>query len=140
MKKYQVTIHQKVKEYPEGTTYLEIAKEHQHEVENDILLVFVNGKLQELYKRLEKDCEIKFVTSADACGNLTYKRGVSFLLVKAIHDVLDHGKQHRVQIHFSLDKGYYYTISGNVNIDQTFLDKVKLFLQFVKNFLLFKTR
>lgn len=125
MKKYQVTIHEKGKEYPEGTTYLEIAKEHQHEVENDILLVFVNGKLQELYKRLEKDCEIKFVTSADACGNLTYKRGVSFLLVKAIHDVLDHGKQHRVQIHFSLDKGYYYTISGNVNIDQTFLDKVE---------------
>ena len=125
MKKYQVTIQGKRKEYPEETTYLEIAKEHQHEMENDILLVFVNGKLQELYKRIEKDCEIRFVTSADACGNLTYKRGVSFLLVKAIHDVLEHGKQHRVQIHFSLDKGYYYTISGNVKIDQDFLDKVE---------------
>ena len=125
MNKYQVTIQGKRKEYPEGTTYLEIAKEHQHEMENDILLVFVNGKLQELYKRIEKDCEIRFVTSADACGNLTYKRGVSFLLVKAIHDVLDHGKQHSVQIHFSLDKGYYYTISGNVKIDQDFLDKVE---------------
>lgn len=125
MKTYQIKINGNVKEYSEETTYLQIAKEHQHEIENDILLVFVNGKLQELYKPVEKDCELTFVTGKDACGNLTYKRGVSFLLVKAIHDVLDHGKQHTVQIHFSVDKGYYYTISGNVKIDQEFLDKVE---------------
>jgi len=125
MKNYQVIVNGIAKEYPEKTTYLQIAREHQHEIENDILLVFVNGKLQELYKKVEKDCDIKFVTGADACGNLTYKRGVSFLLVKAIYDVLDHQKQHKVQIHFSIDKGYYYTISGEVKIDQAFLDKVE---------------
>lgn len=125
MKKYQVIINGTAKEYPEKTTYLQIAREYQREMENDILLVFVNGKLQELYKKVEKDCEIRFVTGADACGSLTYKRGVSFLLVKAIYDVLDHQKQHKVQIHFSIDKGYYYTISGGVKIDQAFLDKVE---------------
>lgn len=125
MEKYQVTINGKRKEYPEGLTYLDLAKEHQSEVENDILLVFVNGKLQELHKKLKYDCEIRFVTGADACGNLTYKRGVSFLLVKAVYDVLGHGKQHKVQIHFAVDKGYYYTISGNLTIDQPFLDKVE---------------
>lgn len=125
MEKYQVTINGKVKEYPEGLTYLDLAKEHQPEMENDILLVFVNGKLQELHKKLKYDCEIRFVTGADACGNLTYKRGVSFLLVKAVYDVLDHEKQHKVQIHFAVDKGYYYTISGDLKIDQPFLDKVE---------------
>lgn len=39
------------KTYPEGTTYLEIAKEFQDQYENDILLVRVNGKLRELEKR-----------------------------------------------------------------------------------------
>ncbi|MFR4784685.1 MAG: hypothetical protein ACLUAR_18945 [Pilosibacter sp.] len=35
------------KTYPEGTTYLEIAREFQDQYENDILLVRVNGKLRE---------------------------------------------------------------------------------------------
>ena len=34
--------------YPEGTTYLEIARDFQDQYENDILLVLVNGKLREL--------------------------------------------------------------------------------------------
>ena len=38
--------------YPEGTTYLEIAKDFQDQYENDILLVRVNGKLRELDKTL----------------------------------------------------------------------------------------
>lgn len=36
------------KEYPEGTTWMEVAGEHQKEYEYDILLVRVNGKLQDL--------------------------------------------------------------------------------------------
>ena len=46
------------KTYPEGTTYLEIAKEFQDQYENDILLVRVNGKLRELEKTLAGDSEI----------------------------------------------------------------------------------
>ena len=38
--------------YPEGTTYLEIARDFQDQYENDILLVRVNGKLRELDKTL----------------------------------------------------------------------------------------
>ena len=38
------------KTYPEGTTYLEIARDFQDQYENDILLVRVNGKLRELEK------------------------------------------------------------------------------------------
>ena len=39
------------KEYPEGATWLEAAREHQKEYEYDILLVRVNGKLQELHRQ-----------------------------------------------------------------------------------------
>lgn len=125
MEKYQVTIKDTVKEYEKGTTYLDIAKEYQKEFEDDILLVFVNGKLQELFKKLDRDCSIRFVTGKDACGNLTYKRGVSFVLVKAVHDVLEHDETCDVRIQFSLDKGYYYKVGGNIKVDQEFLDKVE---------------
>lgn len=125
MEKYQVTIDENTKGYPKGITYLDIAREYQNTFEHDILLVYVNGKLQELNKELEKDCVLRFVTGKDACGNLTYKRGVNFLLIKAVHDVLGHEAHSKVMLQFSLDKGYYYTISGNVEITAEFIEKVE---------------
>ena len=38
------------REYPEGTPYRVIAGDFQKNHENDIVLVFVDGKLQELHK------------------------------------------------------------------------------------------
>lgn len=124
-RKYQVTIGDVVKEYPEGTSYLEIVKEHQKEYKNDILLVFVDGKLQELWKKVCKDCQLSFVTTKDAVGNRTYKRGVSFVLVKAVYDVLGHDKVKKFWIHFSMDKGYYCTVEGDVEINQKTLELVE---------------
>ena len=57
-----VTIGEEKREYPEGTTWLEVAREYQHLYEDDILLVQVNGKLQELHKHV-KDCRLRFVTA-----------------------------------------------------------------------------
>ena len=48
------------------TTYQEIARTYQQEYQHDIVLVFVDGRLQELFKTLETDCELKFV---DDCGS-----------------------------------------------------------------------
>ena len=56
----QVRIGSEVREYPEGTTWQEVAEEYQHFYENDILLVRVNGKLQELHKHV-RDCSLASV-------------------------------------------------------------------------------
>ena len=45
-KTYHVQIGEDIREYPEGTTYLEIAEEYQKDYPEDIVLVFVDGKLQ----------------------------------------------------------------------------------------------
>src|SRR5699024_1957554 len=88
-------------------------------------LVFAGGfHLQELRKTLEKDCELRFVTTGDAIGHAAYKRSMCFLLVKAVHDAAGHDKVERVRIHFSLDKGYYCTVEGRVLLDEEFLKKV----------------
>ena len=121
----RVIIDGKVMEYPKGTPYLEIAKDNQGAYPHDIILAFVNGKLQELHKRLKTDSELRFVTTGTEIGNLTYKRGISFLLVKAIYDVIGHEKIQKVMAHFSVSRGYYFTIAGNVNLDEELLGKIE---------------
>lgn len=122
---YRVRIGDEIREFEEGTTYLTIAQEYQKKYENDIVLVFVNGKLQELHKTLHTDCEMDFVTTGDSIGHLTYKRGVSFLLVKAVYDVAGHENVEKVRIHYSVDKGYYCTAKGDFLLNQEFLDRVE---------------
>ena len=103
---YKVQIDGEERSFPAETTYLQIAGEYQERYPHDIVLVYVNGKLQELGKKLKKDCALHFVTTGETIGNLTYRRGVSFLLVKAVYDTLGHDKIEQVRIHFSVDKGY----------------------------------
>ncbi len=121
-----VRIGEEIKEYTAGITYQEIAREYQDRYEHQIVLVFINQyQLQELDKKLEPDCrEIEFITTENRIGYETYKRSLCFMLVKAVHDVGGHDKVERVRIHFSLSKGYYCTVEGNVKLSQEFLDKV----------------
>ena len=122
---YQVKIHDEIRQYEAGTTYLEIAKEYQKEYSHDIVLVTVDGKLQELHKKVNRDCTLNFETTACDSGHKTYKRSMSLLPVKAIYDVAEHENVDKVRIHYSVSKGYYCTIEGNVVLDQQFLDQVE---------------
>ena len=69
----EVRIGSEIKTYPQGTAYAEIAEEYQKNYENDILLVSVNGRLRELHKTLQKDCQMEFITAADTAGYLSEK-------------------------------------------------------------------
>ena len=122
---YKVQIDGEERSFPAGTTYLQIAGEYQERYPHDIVLVYVNGKLQELGKKLKKDCTLHFVTTGETIGNLTYRRGVSFLLVKAVYDTIGHDKIEQVRIHFSVDKGYYCTIKGDQKLDQELLARIE---------------
>ena len=122
---YTVQVGDCDRKFREGTTYLDIAKEYQHEYEHDIVLVFVDGRLQELFKTLKKDCKLEFVTTADSLGYKAYRRSMSLMLVKAVYDVAEHKNIDKVRIHYSVSKGYYCTIEGNIELTQEFLDKVE---------------
>ncbi len=122
---YQVQIGEEVRQYEAGTTYGQIAADYQKNYEEDIVLVFVNGKLQELFKKLKSDCTIQFETTAGEIGNKTYRRSINLMLVKAVYDVAGHDAVRKVRIHFSVSKGYYCTVDGDINVDQDFLDRVE---------------
>ena len=112
------------KEYPEGTTWLEVAREHQKEYEYDILLVRVNGKLQELHKQV-KDCQLSFVTAKDKPGMSAYQRSASLMMLKAFYSVAGPGNVEKLMIDFSIGRGFFVEARGNFVLDQEFLDAVK---------------
>lgn len=122
---YSVQIGSEVRQYEAGTVYQKIAGDFQAEYENDIVLVFVDGKLQELHKKLKKDCMMSFVTTGDTIGHTTYNRSMKLMLVKAVYDVAGHENVQKVRIHYSLSKGYYCTVEGNFDLTQEFLEDVE---------------
>ena len=119
-----VKIHGITKEYPEGTTWAEVAREHQKEYEYDILLVRVNGKLQELHKQV-KDCELSFVTAKDKPGMSAYQRSASLMMLKAFYSVAGAGNVEKLMIDFSIGRGFFVEARGNFVLNQEFLDAVK---------------
>ena len=122
---YTVHVDGTDKKFKKGTPYQELARTYQQEYQHDIVLVFVDGRLQELFKTLETDCELKFVTTADPLGYKSYRRSMSLMLVKAIYDVAGQENIDSVVIHYSVGSGYYFTMKGPMALDQEFIDKVK---------------
>ncbi len=141
-------INGEMKQYKDNTVFIDIAREYQSEYEYDILLVLLNNKLQELNKIVRKDGTVRFITYKDNIGMRAYQRSLSLLLMKSIYDVIEKGndfidekadttftmceingdKPHKIEkviIDFSIAKGFYCEIKGNVGLDQVLLDKIK---------------
>ena len=68
-----ITVQGKTCEYPAGTTFYEIAMQHQAEIPQEILLAKLGTKLYELHKHVpERGGEISFITGADK-ADILYK-------------------------------------------------------------------
>ncbi|CUX71534.1 Threonine--tRNA ligase 1 [Clostridium sp. C105KSO15] len=124
-----VTINGVEKQYPIGTSYQEIAKEYQPQYENDILLVSINGKLSELHKTVQFDCNLHFFTGKDQPGIQTYHRSAIFVMMKAFYDVAGAENIEKVTVDFSLGKGYYMEAHGKIKLTEELLSRVKARMQ-----------
>lgn len=120
----KITINGTVEKYPEGTKYLDIAKKHQKEYENDIVLVKNNGKLRELFKSVGSDAVLEFVTTKDKIGMDTYRRSAIHMMLKAFYDVAGADMVQKVRVHFSISNAIYCEVHG-MEIGQELLDRVK---------------
>lgn len=125
----KVEVHGSVKEYAEGTTYEAIAEEVQKEYDSRIALVYVNGKLTELTKQIEKDCSLSFLTCRDAAGHKTYVRTATFVLVKAVSDVLGMEAAAKLKVEFAIGSGYYCSFSGSRTADECMVENIKKRMQ-----------
>ena len=112
----------KEERYDDGLKYEIVAEAHQNDYASQIALVTVNGKIQELMKRVDRDCELDFITYADAIGHKTYVRTAIMLMLKSIKDVAGMEAAANVKVEFAIGAGYYCAFRNGLK-----LDKVSLF-------------
>lgn len=120
-----VVINGETKVYEENTSLLEISKEYQKDYEDDIILAFVDNKLRELFKPITKDCTIQFITTKDSAGHKTYMRGMTLVLLKAIHDEIGHENVKKVLVEYAIGPGYYCEIQSDAIIDEALIERIE---------------
>lgn len=122
---YEIRIGDEVKKYKEGVTFIDIAKDNQDKYAYDIVLVMKDGKLSELFKKVTKNCSIEFITTATAPGIETYRRSVKLLMMKAFYDVAGAENIRKIVIEYSISRGYYFTVDGDIDLTEELLEKVE---------------
>lgn len=120
----KVTFKGKEYEYEVGTTFEKIANDFQSEFSSKIIIADVNGNLYELNKKVAGDCVVDFRTVSSRAGFHTFRRTANMVLLKAIYDLYK-GKITRTKCEFSVGKGLYYTVDGDVEINDEFISSVK---------------
>ena len=122
---YTLTVEGTKRQYPQGTTFEDVASAYQDKYENLIALVAADGKIRELFKPVEQDCEVKFFTLKDDVGHKTYVRTATMMLIKAISDVLGAELAKTIRVEFAIGRGYYVHSTTDHKIEESMVLKVK---------------
>ena len=120
-----VTVENERREYEVGTLLKDVAAEFQPRFDHDILLAFVNGKLQELHKVVRNGSEIRFLTARNKPGMQTYHRSV----LKAFYEVLGEERLRELSVKFSMGGGLYLESAGDFVPDAALIGQIKAKMQ-----------
>ncbi len=121
---FYITVEGEKRNYHEGTKLMEIAAEYQSRFENDIVLAMVDNKLSELGQTVKDKSSISFLATDTVCGNETYRRSVVMVMLKAFYDIYGQ-KIKGIDVMYSLSKGYYCEIEGEIRVEENVLKQVK---------------
>ena len=122
---FQVTVNGKTREYPAGVTFGEIAGVYQKDYPYQIALAVRNGKIKELFKKVDQDCTVEFLTLADDTGHKTYNRTATIILMKAVNDVIGMDKIEKIKMEFAIGSGYYCAQKGDFEITDEVVAQIK---------------
>ncbi len=138
---FKVTIGDEVREYDNHTTYAMIAEEYQKDYPYQIVLAVRNGKIKELFKRVDRDCRLEFLTVADDAGHKTYNRTATLIMMKAITEVVGAERIEKIKMEFSIGNGYYCSKKGDFEVTKELVEHVKMKMReyIDRNFPIIKT-
>lgn len=98
-----VKINDKTYVYKKGTTIEEVSRQFSINYKYPILISYVDNRLVELNKVLEKDCSLSFIDCSSRTGSRIYVKGLIFLLMCAIKEL--YGYNYSFKVCHSIDKG-----------------------------------
>ena len=110
------------KEYENGKTVLEIAKDLSEGLARVTLGAIVDGKVVEANTVLDKDCNLQILTFKDPEGRKIYRHTCAHVLAQAVKSVYPTVK---LAIGPAIDDGFYYDFDFTTPISLEQLDKVE---------------
>lgn len=125
----KIEINGVAKEYPKGISLLELSKQYQENYKEDIILAYVDNHLCELFKTVNKNCKLHFITTADTSGHKTYNRGLVCVMIKAIYRVLSEVKNKKVMVEYTIGNGLYCEIVMDQPITEELCSQIKSKMQ-----------
>ena len=112
------------KEYPEGITYAEIAKEYEKDAVGGIAVAGHEDRIMELFREVTRPGKVEFLDLSTTIGHAVYMRSAVLLFVKAVYDVVGRERVGRLKLEFSMNTGYFFSYESEVKISEKLVKKV----------------
>ena len=109
-------------EYEKGISLLEVAKDFQKNFKSKIIVATLNNRLVSLDSKVTRSCTVDFFDVFSPLGSRTYIRGLYFLFIKAVKEVLNSD----VKLMYFINKGVYCEILTNNLISEVTVEKIKI--------------
>ncbi len=111
-----------VKEYENGITAMEIAKDLGMGLYKAACVAKINGEVKDLRTPLNEDCELQILTFDDDDGKSTYRHTASHVLAQAVKRLYPEAK---LAIGPSIENGFYYDFDVDSPFTPEDLEKIE---------------
>ena len=108
--------------FKEKVSGLKVAEKISKSLAREALVISVDGKLKDLSYEIEKDCEVKVLTSKDKDGLDTIRHDTAHILAMAVQELFP-GTQ--VTIGPTIEDGFYYDFSRKEPFTEADLQKIE---------------
>jgi threonyl-tRNA synthetase len=113
-----------VREYPEGTSSLEIAKSISEGLARKVMAANVNGEVWDATRPILKDASLKLLTWNDAEGKFTFWHSTAHLMAEAVESIFPGVK---FWVGPAVENGFYYDMDlGGRQITEEDLRKLEV--------------
>lgn len=125
-----VTIHclnnNTYKEFPKGSSLLNILEELDIKSEHTIINAKVNNKTESLGYEVYSNKTVEFIDTSCSSGMRAYVRSLCFVLSKALSEVLPN---ERFNFEHPISRGYFCKLHNRDEVDQQTVDAIKKRMQ-----------
>ena len=126
MSKIEVKFNNEIYQVEEKTTVLDFVEAHFNEDKYRYVLATKDSKLCELHSLIDKACSLELIAKDTVIGSETYRRSLTLLMVTAFSKVLGTDSKYRVNVMYSMGKGYFCKlISDEITLTSELIAKVK---------------
>ena len=118
----KVKLRDDIKEFPENTTAMDIAKSIGAGFFKNVCVCRIDGELKDLRTPIEKDCGVEFLTFDSDEGKRTFRHTASHVLAQAVKRLYPNAK---LAIGPAIDNGFYYDFDVEEPFTPEDLEKIE---------------